>query len=118
MRHIADDESFVWQFLDCRALRQIKSSEKLAESFDLSSEKVVAMKSRLRPHTVTFGRRKTSISLEDAFWIGLYKIASRKRTTRSILVRQIARKQHAGNLSSAVRVFVLNQLHLQIKAKR
>jgi predicted DNA-binding ribbon-helix-helix protein len=75
------------------------------------------MKSGVRRHTVTFGRRKTSISLEDAFWIGLYKIARRERTTPSILVRQIARKQHMSNLSSAVRVFVLNQLHVQIKAK-
>ena len=91
---------------------------KISGIFDLSDEKAVVMKSRLRPHTVTFGRRKTSISLEDAFWIGLYKIARRKRTTRSKLVWQIARKQHVGNLSSAVRVFVLNQLPLQIKAKR
>jgi predicted DNA-binding ribbon-helix-helix protein len=76
------------------------------------------MKSHVGRHTVTFGRRKTSISLEDAFWIGLYKIARRKRTTPSILVWQIARKPDVGNLSSAVRVFVLNQLHVKIKAKR
>jgi predicted DNA-binding ribbon-helix-helix protein len=61
---------------------------------------------------VTFGRWKTSISLEDAFWIGLHKIARRKRTTPSKLVQQITRKKHMGNVSSAVRVFVLNQLHL------
>ena len=69
------------------------------------------MKSRIRPHTVTFGSRKTSISLEDAFWAGLHKIARRKRTTASKIVRQISRKKHKGNLSSAVRVFVLDQLH-------
>jgi predicted DNA-binding ribbon-helix-helix protein len=72
-----------------------------------------AMKTGIRRHTVTFGRWKTSISLEDAFWLGLQKIARRKRTTASKLVQQIARKKHMGNLSSAVRVFILNQRHVQ-----
>jgi predicted DNA-binding ribbon-helix-helix protein len=67
--------------------------------------------SRITRHTVTFGKWKTSISLEDAFWIGLQKIARRKRTTVSKLVEQIAQGKHEGNLSSAVRVFVLNDLH-------
>jgi predicted DNA-binding ribbon-helix-helix protein len=75
------------------------------------------MKSGISPHTVTFGRNKTSISLEDAFWIGLRKIARRKQTTASKLVLQIARKKHRGNLSSAVRVFVLDQLHVQASAE-
>jgi predicted DNA-binding ribbon-helix-helix protein len=71
------------------------------------------MKTGIKPHTVTFCRWKTSISLEDAFWIGLQKIARRKGTTVSKLVQQIARKHHKGNLSSTVRVFVLNQHHVQ-----
>jgi predicted DNA-binding ribbon-helix-helix protein len=76
------------------------------------------MKSGISPHTVTFGKNKTSISLEDAFWIGLRKIARRKRATASKLVLQIARKKHRGNLSSAVRVFVLAQLHVQAAGQK
>jgi hypothetical protein len=55
------------------------------------------MYSRVTRHTVTFGSWKTSISLEDAFWFGLQKIARRKRTTVSKLVEQIACGQHEGN---------------------
>lgn len=69
------------------------------------------MKSRIRPHAVTFDGWKTSISLEDAFWSGLQTIARRQRATASKFVQQIARRKHKGNLSSAVRVFVLDNLH-------
>ena len=44
MRHIAADQGLVWQFLDCRALRQIKSSGKLAESFDLMEQQSMSPK--------------------------------------------------------------------------
>jgi len=69
------------------------------------------MYSHGKRHTVTFGGWKTSISLEDAFWIGLQKIARRKGTTVSKLVEQVGRRKHEGNVSSAARVFVLNNLH-------
>lgn len=76
------------------------------------------MKTGVTPHTVTFGRIKTSISLEEAFWIGLRKIARRQGTTASKIVQKISRERHRGNLSSAVRVFVLDQLHLQTAGRK
>ena len=76
------------------------------------------MKTGVRSHTVTFGSFKTSISLEDAFWIGLIKIARRQGTTASKIVQKISRERHKGNLSSAVRVFVLNRLHLQTAGRK
>lgn len=76
------------------------------------------MNTAITPHTVTFGRNKTSISLEEAFWIGLCKIARRKGTTASKIVQKILTESHRGNLSSAVRVFVLNQLHLKAAGRK
>jgi len=47
------------------------------------------------------------VSLEDAFWKGLQEIARERGTTMSALVETVdADKQHA-NLSSAIRLFVL-----------
>ncbi len=76
------------------------------------------MKTGVTPHTVTFGSFKTSISLEEAFWIGLGKIARREGTTASKIVQKISRESHRGNLSSAVRVFVLNRLHVQTGSRK
>ena len=57
----------------------------------------------------TYLPRKTSVSLEDAFWNALKEIAAAKNPnlSRHDLVRQIARKCPHANLSSAIRLFVL-----------
>jgi predicted DNA-binding ribbon-helix-helix protein len=52
--------------------------------------------------------RKTSISLEEPFWAALQKIASERRWTISDAVAFISEQQESRNLSSAIRVFVLN----------
>lgn len=51
---------------------------------------------------------KTSITLEDAFWDSLKRIASARNLTLSGLVSRVDAKRQGGNLSSAVRLFVLN----------
>jgi predicted DNA-binding ribbon-helix-helix protein len=51
---------------------------------------------------------KTSISLEDAFWNALKDIAVARRSTPSELISCIDSDRQGGNLSSAVRVFVLD----------
>jgi predicted DNA-binding ribbon-helix-helix protein len=50
----------------------------------------------------------TSVSLEDAFWEGLKEIAKTRRKTLSDLVGSIDTDREQGNLSSALRLFVLN----------
>lgn len=52
--------------------------------------------------------RKTSISLENAFWTGLKDIAIRRGATLSSLVESIDVDRETDNLSSAVRLFVLD----------
>lgn len=51
---------------------------------------------------------KSSVSLEDEFWIGLREIAGRENMTVSALVGTIDHGSNRRNLSSAIRVFVLS----------
>jgi predicted DNA-binding ribbon-helix-helix protein len=58
-------------------------------------------------HSIIVAGRKTSISLEDAFWNGLREIASAKGMTLSAVVATIAQNRQHGNLSSCIRLSVL-----------
>ena len=60
--------------------------------------------------------RKTSISLEEPFWAALQKIASERRWTISDAVAFISEQQESRNLSSAIRVFVLNYFFNAVNA--
>jgi predicted DNA-binding ribbon-helix-helix protein len=51
---------------------------------------------------------KSSVSLEDEFWDGLREIAAREGVTVSALVGTIDHGPNRRNLSSAIRVFVLD----------
>jgi predicted DNA-binding ribbon-helix-helix protein len=51
---------------------------------------------------------KSSISLEDQFWDALREIADRKDMAISTLVAAIDRSRTTSNLSSAIRVYVLD----------
>jgi predicted DNA-binding ribbon-helix-helix protein len=54
------------------------------------------------------------VSLEDAFWQGLREIAHRRRMTLGELVENIGSNRAHGNLSSAIRLFVLGQYQDQV----
>ena len=58
--------------------------------------------------SVMVGGHKTSVSLEDAFWIGLKDIALRSSLSLSALLEKIDRHRQTSNLSSAIRLFVLD----------
>ena len=57
--------------------------------------------------SVVIGGHKTSVSLEDEFWTGLKEIAAGRKTTLSDLVATVERGRENGNLSSTLRLFVL-----------
>jgi len=65
------------------------------------------MKSSVVKRSIVIGGHKTSVSLEDPFWNELRTIAHAQQVTLSELVGKIdgARKQN--NLSSTIRLFVL-----------
>jgi predicted DNA-binding ribbon-helix-helix protein len=66
------------------------------------------MKSPIVKRSIVIGGNKTSVSLEDEFWQGLKEIAQGQRTTLSNTVAEIDRCRQKGNLSSAIRLFVLD----------
>ena len=66
------------------------------------------MKSGIVKRSIIIGSHKTSVSLEDAFWQGLRDIAASRQVTLSRLVAGIDTERQHGNLSSAIRLFVLD----------
>src|SRR5262245_18615711 len=68
------------------------------------------MKSPVIKRSIIIGGHKTSISLEDAFWSELKEIACSQQATLSKLVTQIDQTRQQGNLSSAIRLFVLEHM--------
>jgi predicted DNA-binding ribbon-helix-helix protein len=66
------------------------------------------MKSPVIKRSIVIGGHKTSVSLEDAFWQGLKEIAGGRDVTLSDLVATIDTERQHGNLSSAIRLFVLD----------
>ena len=65
------------------------------------------MKSAIAKRSVVIAGHKTSISLEDAFWECLRRIANERGQTLSALVAGIDEDRQRANLSSAIRLFVL-----------
>ena len=71
------------------------------------------MKSPVVKRSIVIAGHKTSVSLEDAFWSGLKDIAGDRDITLSDLVATIDTDRRHGNLSSAIRLFVLDHYRLQ-----
>ena len=66
------------------------------------------MKSLVVKRSIVVAGHKTSVTLEDAFWNGLKEIASGRNITLSDLVTAVVSERRQGNLSSAIRLFVLD----------
>ena len=67
------------------------------------------MKSPVIKRSIVVAGRKTSVTLEDAFWDGLKEIANERDVTVSDLVGEIDAHRQDANLSSAIRLFVLGR---------
>lgn len=63
----------------------------------------------IRKHSVVLSGHATSLCIEDEFWMALKEIAAAKGIALRQLLMQID-NTHTGNLSSAVRVYVLKEL--------
>ena len=74
------------------------------------------MKSPVVKRSIVVAGHKTSVSLEDAFWKCLKDIAGHRDVTLSDLVASIDSDRRHGNLSSAIRLFVLEFYRNQIEA--
>jgi predicted DNA-binding ribbon-helix-helix protein len=73
------------------------------------------MKSLVVKRSIVIDKHKTSVSLEEAFWSDLKKIARAQEATVSKLVTQIDGARQQGNLSSAIRLFVLEHIRTNPK---
>jgi predicted DNA-binding ribbon-helix-helix protein len=65
------------------------------------------MKSSIVKRSIVIHGHKTSVSLEDAFWNGLKDIAHAECVTLSKMIAETDKNRRLGNLSSALRLFVL-----------
>jgi predicted DNA-binding ribbon-helix-helix protein len=65
-------------------------------------------KSPVAKRSIVVGGHKTSVSLEEAFWGGMKEICQERGSTLSELVAEIDANRQQGNLSSAIRLFVLD----------
>ena len=63
--------------------------------------------SQVLKRSINIAGRKTSVSLEDVFWTALREIAATRKTPLSDLVSAIDKERKHVNLSSAIRLFVL-----------
>ena len=66
------------------------------------------MKSPVVKRSIVIAGHKTSVSLEDAFWLGLKEIGGGRGMTLSEMVASIDKDRHHRNLSSGIRLFVLD----------
>ncbi|SRR5258708_30793006 len=75
------------------------------------------MKSPVVKRSIVVAGHKTSVSLEDAFWKGLKEIAMGRDLTMSEMVAAIDTARAQGNLSSAIRLFVLDHYRARISTE-
>jgi predicted DNA-binding ribbon-helix-helix protein len=76
------------------------------------------MKSAIVKRSVVLAGHKTSVSLEEPFWKGLKDIALERRQTLSELIGSLDTQRKFSNLSSTVRLFVLNYYQERLASER
>lgn len=59
-------------------------------------------------YTTLLNGKKTSVSLEIEFWNALKEIAASRQTSHHTVISEIASQPQQLNLSSAIRLYVLN----------
>ncbi len=62
----------------------------------------------MKKHSVRIAGHATSITLEAPFWDALRDIAAERKQSLNDLIEDIDNARGTNNLSSAIRVFVLN----------
>ena len=61
-------------------------------------------------HTVKVNGHNTSVFIENEFWDELKKICLIRNIRVDELISEIDKAKHSSNLSSAIRLYILNQL--------
>lgn len=80
----------------------------MAENYDASLEtRSFPDKTYIKKRSIVVNGRKTSVSLEGAFWDAFKEIAAIRQRHMNDLIKEVVGEQTGENLSSAIRVFVL-----------
>ena len=74
------------------------------------------MQSGIVKRSIVIAGHKTSVSLEDEFWNGLKEISRDQSMTLSAIVAGLDSHRRSGNLSSAIRLYVLDHYRAQMVA--
>jgi predicted DNA-binding ribbon-helix-helix protein len=74
------------------------------------------MKSAVVKRSVVLSGHRTSVSLEDTFWLALREIARNRGVSVSGLVGQVDGSREHVNLSSALRLYVFEQFRRPVGA--
>lgn len=69
------------------------------------------MNSAIIKRSVVVAGKKTSVSLEDTFWLALKEIAAQKKLSLGQLLDAIADGRDNANMSSAVRQYVMQHFY-------
>jgi predicted DNA-binding ribbon-helix-helix protein len=64
--------------------------------------------STVKKRSIVIDGHRTSVSLEDHFWMSLRQIARGRQLTISHLIASLDAARENSNLSSAIRVFILD----------
>jgi predicted DNA-binding ribbon-helix-helix protein len=73
------------------------------------------MKSPVVKRSIVIAGHKTSVSLEEAFWTSMKDISAYRKMTLSDLVSEINSVREQGNLSSAIRLYVLDHFKTRVR---
>jgi predicted DNA-binding ribbon-helix-helix protein len=61
-------------------------------------------------HTVKVNGHDTSVFIEEEFWLELKHISKLKKKSISVLISGVDKNKKTQNLSSAIRLYILNHL--------
>lgn len=64
----------------------------------------------MKKRSIKIAGHSTSISLEEPFWMILKQLADEKNLSLNALVEGVDKKREDANLSSALRLYVLEEL--------
>ena len=64
----------------------------------------------MNKHTVELNGHDTSVFIEEEFWLELKHISKLKKKSISVLISDVDKNKKTQNLSSAIRLYILNHL--------
>lgn len=64
----------------------------------------------MNKHTVKVNGHDTSVFIEEEFWLELKYIGKLKKKSISVLISDVDKNKKTQNLSSAIRLYILNHL--------